>query len=233
MQRNRNTWLAAGLAVIFMTVGTGCEDPKARIAILEDENRALAMDLEQARAQMDRAQRDNEACQSSLMAAQRQNSDLRTQLASKPTAAPAAAAPVMDMPGNWQPVPGGAMVAIDGSVLFDSGKAALKQSSQKLLNQLASEIRSSFGDKDIYVFGHTDTDPIKKSGWKDNRELSAQRSLAVVRYLAEQGLPQSHLVACAWGEHRPVASNANKDGKSKNRRVEFFAVDPTIAMAPR
>ena len=93
-------------------------------------------------------------------------------------------------------VPGGAMIAIPGSVLFSSGKVTLRRDSKSIMSRIASEIQSNFSGKDIYVFGHTDTDPIKKSKWQDNRQLSSERALAVVRHLQSRGVSPSSLVAC-------------------------------------
>ena len=73
----------------------------------------------------------------------------------------------------------------------------------------------------IDIVGHTDTDPIKKSKWKDNWELSAQRSLAVVRYLISKGIPKETILEVGRGESQPVASNSTESGKAKNRRVEI------------
>ena len=123
------------------------------------------------------------------------------------------------------------MIAIPGSVLFKSGKVTLRRESKNVLSKIASEITGNFAGKDIYVFGHTDTDPIKKSKWKDNRQLSTERSLAVVRYLQTQSVSPKSLVACGCGEHRPMTSNSSSSGRSKNRRVEIFAVDPTLVAA--
>ncbi|RME41480.1 MAG: flagellar motor protein MotB, partial [Planctomycetota bacterium] len=75
-------------------------------------------------------------------------------------------------------------------------------------------------------FGHTDDTPIRKSGWKDNYELSAQRALAVVRYLGSKGIDFKRLIACACGEHRPRVPNRSAAERARNRRVEIFAVDP-------
>ncbi len=215
------------LAVLAVTlsavVSTGCEDPKQKIAMLEDENSGLYADLEALRAQMDTVQQQRDRCQNDLLATQQASRNLQAQLAAKPR-------PV-DLPGNWQAVPGGAMIAIPGNVLFSSGKVTLKKASKNVLSKIASEIKASFAGKDVYVFGHTDTDPIKKSKWQDNRQLSTERSLAVVRYLQSQGLSPTNLVACGWGEHRPVAANKSRGGKSRNRRVEIFAVDPAIVAA--
>ena len=69
--------------------------------------------------------------------------------------------------------------------------------------------------------GHTDTDPIQKSGWKDNWQLSSERALSVARYLVSHGVPEKQVRAVARGSTQPVASNSTATGKAKNRRVEI------------
>ena len=55
----------------------------------------------------------------------------------------------------------------------------------------------------------------------DNWELSAQRALTVTRTLIEEGVPADSVFAAAFGPEQPVASNADADGRAKNRRVEM------------
>ena len=71
------------------------------------------------------------------------------------------------------------------------------------------------------VVGHTDTDPIKKSKWKDNWELSAQRALSVLRYLVKRGITKEKIQAVGCGESQSIASNSTASGKARNRRVEI------------
>lgn len=118
------------------------------------------------------------------------------------------------------------MIAVEGSVLFAPGKAALLPAGRAALDRITDTIQSRYADKDVFVVGHTDDTPIRKSGWKDNYELSAQRALTVVRHLRSRSLDAARLVACGAGEHRPVAPNTDDTGRSKNRRVEIFAVNP-------
>ncbi len=118
------------------------------------------------------------------------------------------------------------MIAIPGNVLFAPGKATLRKSGKTALESVASAIRGQYGGKDIFVFGHTDDQPIKKSGWKDNFELSSERALSVVRHLKDRGITPSSLVACGAGEYRPRVPNTSDSNRSQNRRVEIFAVDP-------
>jgi len=114
-------------------------------------------------------------------------------------------------------------VTLANTILFESGKASLKNATSTELNHILSVIKQKYADKDIDVVGHTDTDPILKTKdlWKDNLELSAQRALSVARYLIDHGIPEKQVRAAACGSARPVASNASAAGKAKNRRVEI------------
>ncbi len=105
-------------------------------------------------------------------------------------------------------------------VLFDSGQVKLKSAIQSKLNRIAQIINSEHAGKEVWVVGHTDTDPIRKSKWKDNWELSCERGLAVTRYLIDHGVSAKNLVAAGRGEHHPVGSN-----KSENRRVEIVVFE--------
>ncbi len=112
-------------------------------------------------------------------------------------------------------------VTLPNAILFDSGKATLKKATSTELDHIRSVLRERYAAKMIDVVGHTDTDPIKKSPWKDNLELSAQRSLSVVRYLISRGIPAERVRAVGRGESKPIASNATASGKARNRRVEI------------
>lgn len=111
-------------------------------------------------------------------------------------------------------------VTLETAILFDSGKADLKKTTSTELDHIASVINSKYAGKQIDVVGHTDNDPIKKSKWKDNWELSTQRALSVARYLMQRGIPTDRIRASGCGEYRPKASNSTAAGKARNRRVE-------------
>jgi len=110
-------------------------------------------------------------------------------------------------------------VTLDTAILFDSGKADLKRKTE--LDHIASVLKSKYASREVGVVGHTDNDPIKKSDWDDNWELSSQRALTVARYLISKGLDPSLISAVGCGEYRPVASNSSSTGKAQNRRVEI------------
>ena len=109
-------------------------------------------------------------------------------------------------------------VRVPGDILFSSGRVDLKNSAQNTLAQIAGVLQSQYTHNTVRIAGHTDTDPIKKSGWKDNLELSLQRAAAVQRYLKTQGIDASRMYSAGYGAIRPAAS------KAKSRRVEIVVV---------
>ncbi|UCC97600.1 MAG: OmpA family protein [Phycisphaerales bacterium] len=121
----------------------------------------------------------------------------------------------------FDPAAGTITVTLPNAILFDSGKATLKSVTIRELDHIRSVLREKYNGKQIDVVGHTDSDPIKKSKWKDNWQLSAERALTVTRYLIERGSPEDRIRAVGCGESQPIASNASASGKAKNRRVEI------------
>jgi len=204
-----NLAIVLSLTVLFAAVG--CEDPNAKMGDQDQAAAAAADRIAELEGHLDQADRDLIAERERNLALQSQIDQLRDQQAQGGTAQ------------GWTTIPGGAMIAIEGTVLFESGKASLKKSSRGTLNGVAQAIVTQYTNHDIYVFGHTDNEPIKVSGWKDNYELSCQRSLSVLRYLKGQGVTQD-VAACGWGEDRPMTDNTSASAKQSNRRVEIFAM---------
>jgi len=128
-----------------------------------------------------------------------------------------------DLEVEFDAAAGTITVTLPNTILFESGKASLKNATSTELDHILSVIKQKYADKDIDVVGHTDTDPIVKTKdlWKDNLELSAQRALSVARYLISHGIPEKQVRAAACGSARPVAPNTTAAGKAKNRRVEI------------
>lgn len=107
------------------------------------------------------------------------------------------------------------VVDIAGDVLFDSGSANLKATAKKSLDRVAEVIRSRYAGNEVRVEGYTDSDPIKKSGWKTNERLSGERAMAVEQYLVSKGLAKDKVYYAGFGSSRP------KNSKKDSRRVEI------------
>ena len=122
---------------------------------------------------------------------------------------------------KFDPSAGTITVTLPNTILFNSGQASLKGATSRELDDIQSVLQRKYPNNPIDVVGHTDTDPIKKSKWRDNWQLSAERALAVAGYLMKRGVPEERIRAVGCGPARPVASNSTASGKAKNRRVEI------------
>ncbi|WP_307700299.1 OmpA family protein [Variovorax paradoxus] len=119
-------------------------------------------------------------------------------------------------------------IGISGSVLFTFNSADLQPEGRQLLKSLAAPVAAYLRARDevLMVSGFTDDRQMRQSKegnrpFADNWELSAQRALTVTRALIEEGVPSSSVFAAAFGSEQAVASNADAEGRSKNRRVEM------------
>jgi flagellar motor protein MotB len=76
------------------------------------------------------------------------------------------------------------------------------------------------------VSGFTDDQQVRDGNrhFADNWELSAERALTVTRALIAEGMPASSVFAAAFGSEQPVSSNADDEGRAKNRRVEIAPI---------
>ena len=118
-------------------------------------------------------------------------------------------------------------VVLPSSVLFNSGQTTLKKSAKSSLSKVCSVLEKDFPNETIRIEGHTDNDPIKRTKqlYKTNWELSAVRAATVLHYLTDTcHLDSKKLYLAGFGKYQPVASNKNKSGKKKNRRVEIVVL---------
>ncbi|MCP4652214.1 MAG: OmpA family protein [Candidatus Omnitrophica bacterium] len=118
----------------------------------------------------------------------------------------------------------GLVITFVAEVLFDSGKAKLRDQAKFTLEKIAGILGEEVPENHIAVEGHTDNVPIKHSRWKSNWELSAHRALSVLSFLESVGIDSSKLSATGYGEFQPVGSNDDAGGKQLNRRVEIIIV---------
>jgi len=127
-------------------------------------------------------------------------------------------------------------IGISGSVLFALNSDQLQPEGQELLRSLAAPLAAYLGTREeiLMVSGFTDDAPVREGNrrFADNWELSAQRSLTVTRTLIADGVPADAVFAAAFGSEQPVSSNANEDGRARNRRVEIAPIPKPKAAAP-
>lgn len=112
-------------------------------------------------------------------------------------------------------------------VLFAQGQAAIGPEGQTQLAELAVVLHQIAADipADInwvlQVEGHTDDIPVRAGRFTDNWDLSTERALEVVRFLAERGLDANRLAAAGYGEFQPLDPSGNEAARRRNRRIEI------------
>ncbi|MEA3131033.1 MAG: hypothetical protein QOF46_2828 [Paraburkholderia sp.] len=119
-------------------------------------------------------------------------------------------------------------IGINGSVLFALNSDQLQPAGRDVLKSLAGPLSTYLkaNDQILMVSGFTDDRQVREANrrFADNWELSAQRALTVTRALIDAGVPASSVFAAAFGAQQPVSSNADDQGRAKNRRVEIAPV---------
>jgi len=117
-------------------------------------------------------------------------------------------------------------VNMEAAILFDSGKADVKDDGLEILLKMVDTLKGG-KDKADGIGGHTDKWTIVGAwtrAFPTNWELSAARAINVTKYLQQQGLDPAILSAAAFAEYKPVADNGTKEGRAKNRRIEITLV---------
>lgn len=109
-------------------------------------------------------------------------------------------------------------------IFFDTGKSQIKPESREEMDELAI-LLEDYPELKVKIVGHTDSVGNEQA----NMTLSKARAEAVYDQLVgDYGVAANRLSAYGMGESQPLESNASKEGRSKNRRVEVVAVNPQI-----
>lgn len=191
-----------GLAAIALASLTGCSNQ------LADENKALLQDNELLRQQL--AERDTTVATDEAALA-----DANATINADETALAA----FEGIDGVTAEMIGDDIhVVIEGDVLFDSGRDEIRPAARKALDKIVSTIQEGYAEQAVRVAGFTDTDPIKKSGWKSNYHLGFARAYAVREYLVGKGLEGKAVSLSSYGPDMP------RDTKANSRRVEVILV---------
>ncbi len=109
-------------------------------------------------------------------------------------------------------------VTVQSDVLFASGKTTLKSAAKRSLDAVASVLNRGYAGQPIRIVGHTDADPIRKSGHKSNYHLGFARAYAVRDYLTSQGVSGERISLASFGPNQPRST------KAQSRRVEIAVV---------
>ena len=116
-------------------------------------------------------------------------------------------------------------VDISDKLLFKTGSYQITDRASEVLGKVALVLKNQ-PDLEFMVEGHTDGVPYSGSGViSDNWDLSVLRATTVVRLLqTKYGLDPAKMVAAGRAEYKPVADNANREGRAANRRTRIVVL---------
>lgn len=125
------------------------------------------------------------------------------------------------------------MINISDKLLFQSGSATVNRKAYPLLERLAKVINSEPA-MEVMVEGHTDSQKIRKSNFKDNWDLSTERATAIVRLLNKKfDVAGEKMIAAGRASYNPIVPNDSWENRSKNRRTRLVILpnlDKFLAM---
>ena len=116
---------------------------------------------------------------------------------------------------------------LQAELLFTSGSADLGQEGKRHLIQIADiflQLSKKIPDDLNWILridGHTDRVPIHTPLFPSNWELSTARAVAVVRFLANNGIPENRMAATGFSKYHPIDTADTLEAYRKNRRIEM------------
>jgi OOP family OmpA-OmpF porin len=117
------------------------------------------------------------------------------------------------------PAPVKKFTGVVKGINFRRNSADIKPSSFPLLKE-AVGVFKEYPALRVEISGHTSDE-----GKRDfNMKLSRKRAEAVKLFLVSAGIEESRIGTVGYGPDKPIADNETKEGKEKNRRIEFRLV---------
>jgi len=111
----------------------------------------------------------------------------------------------------------GLKVNLSSNIMFRTGKAKLNPAGYKSLDEVVALIRAYPKNK-VEISGHTDS--VGSNSF--NQKISLKRAQAVYSYFTGKGISKERFIVKGFGETKPIASNRNRAGRMRNRRVEII-----------
>ena len=119
----------------------------------------------------------------------------------------------------------GVVLVLQEKILFDSGRAVVKQQAKPFLTKVAELINTL--PNMVEVEGHTDSHRIiQPSQYTSNWNLAGDRAANVVNYFVkEKGIASERFKVAGYADIKPIATNDTEEGRAKNRRVVIVILD--------
>ena len=121
----------------------------------------------------------------------------------------------------------GLIITLLSDNFFEEGSAELNLSeTRETLLRLADFFNSDeLKGRRFRIEGHTDNVIANSENYPSNWELSAERAINVLHYLADYGVDENSFSVAGYADTRPKFSNDTPEGRAYNRRVDIIILD--------
>ncbi len=117
----------------------------------------------------------------------------------------------------------GLVIVVFSEKLFVSGSDALSDDGKAFLDKIGAIFQKNFFSNYVFIEGHTDNQSLAVFEWKSDWDFSFVRALSVLKYFTEKSyIDPLRLSAAGFGQYRPKQTNATKEGRRFNRRIEII-----------
>jgi chemotaxis protein MotB len=117
----------------------------------------------------------------------------------------------------------GLIIGLSTSAFFPSGDNTIYPSAYPSIAKVAAVLNKL--PNTLRLEGHTDSVPINTPRFQSNWELSAARSIAMLRLLNEKfGVERSRMAIVGYADTASIGSNDTEEGRGRNRRVDIVIV---------
>jgi chemotaxis protein MotB len=120
--------------------------------------------------------------------------------------------------------PRGLVISLRQAAFFPSAGDVVEPASYPSIQKVAAVLRDL--PNPVRLEGHTDSVPIHTSRFRNNWELSAARSIAMLNVLSDRfQLSAERFSVAGYADTAPVDSNSTEEGRAHNRRVDIVVLN--------
>jgi outer membrane protein OmpA-like peptidoglycan-associated protein len=135
-----------------------------------------------------------------------------------PPAPPPAPAPPPEPPKPTPPPP--KSVPVFENVYFNENKTNIDPMAAKALDRNGMILKENPNIK-VEIGGHTDT----RGAEMANQKISEKRAESAKKYIMDKfNISGDRMMVKGYGSKKPIADDKTKEGRAKNRRVEFKVI---------
>lgn len=121
----------------------------------------------------------------------------------------------------------GLVISLEAGSFFPSAGADIAPEAYLAVAKVAGVLAKL--NNPMRLEGHTDSQPIRNSRFQSNWELSASRSIAMLRLLNERfGIDSKRMSIAGYADNQALESNETENGRIHNRRVDIVVLNGSL-----